>query len=95
MVRSFQKGLWPYKLDIKLYTFNGLGLGFKLKRVDLKLEVGPEVGPEVGQEVGPEVEPDVEPQVELKMNNCLWNLDSFIELFELKNAYSKLCKNSI
>jgi len=83
MVRSFQKGLWPYKLDIKLYTFNGLGLGFKLKRVDLKLEVGPEV------------EPDVEPQVELKMNNCLWNLDSFIELFELKNAYSKLCKNSI
>ena len=71
MVRSFQKGLWPCKLDIKLYTFNGLGLGFKLKRVDVKLEVGPKVKPEVE----PEVEPDVEPQVEHKMNNCLWNLD--------------------
>ena len=48
--------------------------------MDVKLEVEPEMKPEV--------ELDEEPQVELKMNNCLWNLDSFIELLELKNSHS-------
>ena len=54
MVRSCQKGLWSYKLDIKLYTLNGLGLGFEQKIVSKMplLQIG------VQWEVRPEVEPE-------------------------------------